>query len=68
MRALLAGERLPNPARGARPLRLGVLPDVPVPIVLAALGAGSIRLAGELADGWAPFLWARSRLRRAARC
>jgi alkanesulfonate monooxygenase SsuD/methylene tetrahydromethanopterin reductase-like flavin-dependent oxidoreductase (luciferase family) len=33
-----------------------------VPIVLAALAPGSIRLAGELADAWAPFLWARSRL------
>lgn len=62
VRALLAGDRLPHPAQGARPLRLGVLPDVPVPIVLAALSPGSIRLAGELADGWAPFLWARSRL------
>jgi len=62
VRALLAGDRLPNPAPGARPLRLGVLPDVPVPIVLAALSPSSIRLAGELADGWAPFLWARSRL------
>jgi alkanesulfonate monooxygenase SsuD/methylene tetrahydromethanopterin reductase-like flavin-dependent oxidoreductase (luciferase family) len=62
VRKLLAGERLPTPARGARPLRLGVLPDVPVPIVLAALSEGSIRLAGELADGWVPFLWARSRL------
>jgi alkanesulfonate monooxygenase SsuD/methylene tetrahydromethanopterin reductase-like flavin-dependent oxidoreductase (luciferase family) len=62
VRALLSGERLPNPASDARPLRLGVLPEVPVPINLAALSPGSIRLAGELADGWAPFLWARSRL------
>ena len=62
VRALLSGDRLPNPARDARPLRLGVLPDVPVPITLAALSSGSIRLAGELADGWAPFLWARSRV------
>lgn len=62
VRALLTGERLPNPAPGARPLRLGVVPDVPVPIVLAALSTGSIRLAGELADAWAPFLWARSRI------
>lgn len=60
--ALLSGERLTNPAPGARPLRLGVVPDVRVPLVLAALSDGSIRLAGELADGWAPFLWARSRL------
>ena len=62
VRALLNGDRLPNPAPGTRPLRLGVLPTAPVPIVLAALSDGSIRLAGELADGWAPFLWARSRI------
>lgn len=62
VRALLAGARLPRPAPGARPLRLGVLPDVPVPLVLAALSEESIRVAGELADEWAPFLWARSRL------
>lgn len=62
VRALLAGERLPRPAREARPLRLGAVPDVPVPIVLAALSEPSIRLAGELADEWAPFLWARSQL------
>ncbi|MDA0170131.1 LLM class flavin-dependent oxidoreductase [Solirubrobacter taibaiensis] len=62
VRALLAGERLPAPAPGARPLRLGVLPEVPVPIALAALSDESIRLAGELADEWGPFLWARSRL------
>jgi alkanesulfonate monooxygenase SsuD/methylene tetrahydromethanopterin reductase-like flavin-dependent oxidoreductase (luciferase family) len=62
VRALLAGERLPHPAPGARPLRLGELPETPVPISLAALADESIRLAGELADAWAPFLWARSRL------
>ena len=39
-----------------------MLPDVPVPISLAALAPASIRLAGELADEWAPFLWARSRI------
>ena len=62
LRALLAGARLPNPAAGAHPLRLGVVPEVPVPIVLAALSPASIRLAGELADAWAPFLWSRSRI------
>ena len=62
VRALLAGERLPHPAPGARPLRLGVAPDAPIPILLAALAPGSVRLAGELADGWTPFLWARSRI------
>jgi alkanesulfonate monooxygenase SsuD/methylene tetrahydromethanopterin reductase-like flavin-dependent oxidoreductase (luciferase family) len=62
VRALLAGDRLPHPAPGARPLRLGAIPDVPVPIALAALADESVRVAGELADEWAPFLWARSRL------
>jgi alkanesulfonate monooxygenase SsuD/methylene tetrahydromethanopterin reductase-like flavin-dependent oxidoreductase (luciferase family) len=62
VRALLAGDRLPEPAPGARALRLGVVPESPVPILLAALAPGSIRLAGELADGWTPFLWARSRV------
>ncbi|HEY6759112.1 MAG TPA: LLM class flavin-dependent oxidoreductase [Baekduia sp.] len=63
VRALLAGERLPDPVPGARPLRAGFVPEPPVPIVLAALAPESIRLAGELADGWGPFLWSRSRLR-----
>ena len=62
IRALLAGDRLPNPAAGARPLRAGVAAEPPVPLVLAALAPESIRLAGELADEWAPFLWARSRV------
>jgi alkanesulfonate monooxygenase SsuD/methylene tetrahydromethanopterin reductase-like flavin-dependent oxidoreductase (luciferase family) len=62
VRALLGGERLPNPAPGGRPLRIGAVPDAPVPIELAALSSASIRLAGELADAWTPFLWARSRL------
>jgi alkanesulfonate monooxygenase SsuD/methylene tetrahydromethanopterin reductase-like flavin-dependent oxidoreductase (luciferase family) len=62
VRALLEGQRLPDPAPGARPLRMGTKPEVPVPLALAALSPGSIRLAGELADRWGPFLWARSRL------
>lgn len=62
VRALLGGERLPEPLNGARPLRLGALPDVPVRIALAALSSSSIQLAGELAHDWVPFLWARSRL------
>src|SRR5262249_18527555 len=56
------GERLPAPAARARALRLGAPPETRVPIALAALSPGSIRLAGELADAWTPFLWARSRL------
>ena len=62
VRALLAGARLPSPAPGARALRLGAIPDAPVPIQLAALSPAAVRLAGELADGWAPFLWPRARV------
>jgi alkanesulfonate monooxygenase SsuD/methylene tetrahydromethanopterin reductase-like flavin-dependent oxidoreductase (luciferase family) len=62
VRSLLAGDRLPLERDGVRPLRLGTTPEAPVPIVLAALAPASVRLAGELADGWLPFLWARSRL------
>ena len=57
VRRLLAGERIePSvPGRG-KPLRLGVRPSSPVPIQLAALGPQAVRLAGELADAWIPFL------------
>jgi alkanesulfonate monooxygenase SsuD/methylene tetrahydromethanopterin reductase-like flavin-dependent oxidoreductase (luciferase family) len=62
VRALLEGERLPLDREHVRPLRLGSPPEQPVPIVLAALAPASVRLAGELADHWLPFLWARSRI------
>jgi alkanesulfonate monooxygenase SsuD/methylene tetrahydromethanopterin reductase-like flavin-dependent oxidoreductase (luciferase family) len=62
VRALLDGARLPLEREGVRPLRLGAPPEQPVPIHLAALAPASVRLAGELADHWLPFLWARSRL------
>jgi alkanesulfonate monooxygenase SsuD/methylene tetrahydromethanopterin reductase-like flavin-dependent oxidoreductase (luciferase family) len=62
VRALLEGARLPVDREDVRPLRLGAPPEQPVPILLAALAPASIRLAGELADEWLPFLWARSRL------
>jgi alkanesulfonate monooxygenase SsuD/methylene tetrahydromethanopterin reductase-like flavin-dependent oxidoreductase (luciferase family) len=62
IRSLLDGDRLPLEREGIRPLRLGATPERPVPIVLAALAPASVRLAGELADQWLPFLWARSRL------
>jgi alkanesulfonate monooxygenase SsuD/methylene tetrahydromethanopterin reductase-like flavin-dependent oxidoreductase (luciferase family) len=62
IRSLLAGDRLPLDREGVRPLRLGTTPDEPVPILLAALAPASVRLAGEVADVWLPFLWARSRL------
>src|SRR4051794_4473458 len=62
VRALLAGERLPAPPEGARPLRLVQPPEVPVPLGLAAITAPSVRLAGALADRWLPFLWPSDRL------
>jgi alkanesulfonate monooxygenase SsuD/methylene tetrahydromethanopterin reductase-like flavin-dependent oxidoreductase (luciferase family) len=63
VRALLRGERVPLAvATEARALKLNVPAGLDVPIYLAALAEGSIRLAGELADGWIPFLYPRSRL------
>jgi alkanesulfonate monooxygenase SsuD/methylene tetrahydromethanopterin reductase-like flavin-dependent oxidoreductase (luciferase family) len=62
VRTLLEGARLPLDRENVRPLRLGAPPEQRVPILLAALAPASVRLAGELADHWLPFLWARSRL------
>ena len=60
VRALLRGDRIPlavNP--GARPLKLNVPPPPEVPIYVAAIGEQSVRLTGELADGWVPFIYPR---------
>lgn len=63
VRALLRGDRLPLAAStAARPLKLNMPSLSPPPIYLAALTKGSVRLAGELADGWIPFLYPLSRL------
>jgi alkanesulfonate monooxygenase SsuD/methylene tetrahydromethanopterin reductase-like flavin-dependent oxidoreductase (luciferase family) len=57
VRRLLDGERLaPGVPGGSRPLRLAVRPADRVRINLAALGPRAVRLSGELADGWLPFL------------
>ena len=57
VRGLLNGQRLDvTVERDNRPLKLAVTPQREVRIHLAALGPQSVRLAGELADGWAPFL------------
>lgn len=67
VRALLKGERIPLSAEtGARPLRLNLPPAPRVPIYLAGLAPETIRLAGELADGWMPFLYPRSRMHEGA--
>jgi alkanesulfonate monooxygenase SsuD/methylene tetrahydromethanopterin reductase-like flavin-dependent oxidoreductase (luciferase family) len=60
IRALLDGNRVPLDRKDVRALRLGAPPERRVPILLAALAPASVRLAGELADHWLPFLWARS--------
>jgi alkanesulfonate monooxygenase SsuD/methylene tetrahydromethanopterin reductase-like flavin-dependent oxidoreductase (luciferase family) len=60
VRALLRGDRVPlAAATGARALKLNVPPGPEVPIYLAALGDEATRLAGEIADGWMPFLYPR---------
>ncbi len=66
VRRLLDGERLtPSETRGHRPLRLATQPRPQLPIHLAALGPASVRLAGELAAGWYPFLLPASALKEA---
>ena len=63
IRALLRGERVPLAVTtGARALRLNVPPAPDLPIHVAALGDAMTRLAGELADAWAPFLYPRAEL------
>ena len=60
VRALLRGERIPLAvATGARPLKLNVPPPPEIPIYVAAIGEQSVRLTGELADGWVPFIYPR---------
>ena len=57
VRRLLNGQRIDATIeRDNRPLKLAITPQRKIPIHLAALGPQSVRLAGELADGWAPFL------------
>jgi hypothetical protein len=61
---LLRGERLPDPSGAARALGLAALPDARVPLAVAAITDPSIRLAGEVADQWLPFLLPRAALDR----
>jgi alkanesulfonate monooxygenase SsuD/methylene tetrahydromethanopterin reductase-like flavin-dependent oxidoreductase (luciferase family) len=55
IRALLRGQEV---EREGRRTRLALLPDVPVPVWISALGPKAMRLAGEIADGvllnWCP--------------
>ena len=62
-RALLRGDRIPLAvATGARPLKLNLPPTPTLPIYLAGLADETVRLTGELADGWLPFMYPRDRL------
>jgi alkanesulfonate monooxygenase SsuD/methylene tetrahydromethanopterin reductase-like flavin-dependent oxidoreductase (luciferase family) len=57
VRRLLAGQRFePTVERTVRPLKLAVTPQTAIPVYLAALGPHAVRMAGEVADGWCPFL------------
>ncbi len=63
IRALLRGERIPLAVTTkARALKLNVPSAPALPIHVAALGDAMTRLAGELADAWAPFLYPWSHL------
>jgi alkanesulfonate monooxygenase SsuD/methylene tetrahydromethanopterin reductase-like flavin-dependent oxidoreductase (luciferase family) len=63
IRALLRSERIPLAVTTtARALKLAAPPATELPIHLAALGDAMTRLAGELADAWAPFLYPWSQL------
>lgn len=63
VRALLGGKRVTLPEGSTvRPLSLGLPPQPQLPIFMAATSPKSIRLAGELVDGWLPFLIARDKL------
>ncbi|MEP7020563.1 MAG: LLM class flavin-dependent oxidoreductase [Pseudonocardiales bacterium] len=61
VRALLDGGRL-APASGVRGLRLAIGPS-PVPLLLAGLGPDAIRVCGEVAEHWGPFLFPVSALK-----
>src|SRR5256714_5348427 len=58
IRALLRGDRIPlEVTTSARALKLNLPPAPGLPIHVAALGDAMTRLAGEVADAWAPFLY-----------
>jgi len=68
VRALLRGQHIPLAVTAStRPLRLGPGAAPDIAILAAGRAPGSVRLTGELADGWLPFLYPRSRLKDGAR-
>ncbi len=64
VRALVHGERVPlQVATEARALRLNLPEYADIPILLAASSRRSIMIAGEMCDGWLPFLYPKDKLR-----
>ncbi len=62
-RALIGGDRIPLASVSeARPQRLNLPAHADLPIYLAASAPSSIRITGELCDGWIPFLFPRDHL------
>ncbi len=63
VQALLQGERIPlaNTIQ-ARPFRLNLPAKPKLPVYVAGLARKTIHLAGDVGDGWLPFLYARDRL------
>jgi alkanesulfonate monooxygenase SsuD/methylene tetrahydromethanopterin reductase-like flavin-dependent oxidoreductase (luciferase family) len=61
-RLLEGGRALPSDAQQPGSLRLAAPRPAALPIYLAALGPAAVRLAGEVADGWVPFLLPQSGL------
>jgi len=63
VRALIGGDRIPlTSVSETRPLRLNLPAHAELPIYMAASAPRSIRIAGELCDGWIPFLFPRDNL------
>jgi alkanesulfonate monooxygenase SsuD/methylene tetrahydromethanopterin reductase-like flavin-dependent oxidoreductase (luciferase family) len=61
VKALLAGTRV-DVNSDARALKLGLEPHPEIPLVLAATSDKSIKMIGEICDGWIPFLYPKDRL------
>jgi F420-dependent oxidoreductase-like protein len=54
---------LPLPGAQGKPLKLMIAPvQERIPIYLAAIGPNNTKLAGEIADGWLPFLFSPERV------
>lgn len=62
VQTLLAGDRLPTVPPGARGLRMASPPTTPIPVALASITTPGIRVAGQLADRWLPFLLPKAAL------